>query len=145
MRRAATKGSIVVLVMILVAAAFGIAFGYLQYINNSFPSKVSEFDRYASVSSYSFNGSIFSVTLRWFDSAKYRPLYAQLVSDQYASRVYDITDQLYQNNTLLLPFPVEISLPSMTNVEILIAFYKITNGADFTIVHWIGNVNRSSS
>ncbi len=141
MRNAISRGTLVVLIMMVGAAAFGTVFGYLQYINNSFPSKIMDFQKFASLKGYSFNGTVFSIYIQWFDKDKYMPLYAQFISDQYASRVYDVATQLHPNGTLLLPFPVEVSLSSMTNVELLIAVKNMTDGTDFTVVYSIGNVN----
>jgi hypothetical protein len=145
MKSGIARGKVVVLMIVLGATIFAFVFSYLQYINNSFPSRIENFDNFAKVEGYSFNGTIFNVSLKWFNSSTYKPLYAQLVSNEYASRVYDVSDMLRADGTMNLPFPVVTGLQKMTGVEVLIAVRNMSNHSDFTIVYNAGNVNKTGA
>lgn len=141
--QAIAKGSLVVLILLVSVAVFAVYFNFFSFINNSFPSNIKPFQNYASVESYSFNGTLLKIVVNWKDTTNTVPIYTQFVSDQYTSAVYNIDKQFYPNGTLILPFPIAVKTDTLSNIQLLIAVKYLVNSTEFTIVYDLGNTKVS--
>ncbi len=125
-------------VAIVAAVVFGAYVGYLAWTNDSFPSEVRPFDKYASVASSSFNGTEFAFRVDWLNSS-YLPLYAQLTSpatDAANTPVCDLgLSSVSNGQTLFLPFAISPPSATVNNVDLSIAVRSLATGSEFTIVY----------
>ncbi|QQG47995.1 MAG: hypothetical protein HY247_04270 [archaeon] len=135
-----SRTRVAVIVALVGSVAFGGVLGYLAWTNNSFPSESRPFGDYAQVVSGAFNGTEYSIKLRWLSSG-YLPLYAQLRSDATDAANTPVCDLRYssvsQGQEVDLPFAVAKPTAALSSVDLFLAVRDLGTGAQFTIVyHW---------
>ena len=139
-----SRAKFAVLGAIVGAVVFSIFLAYQAWTNDSFPVQQKPFGDYASVQSYSFNGTEIGYQVRWL-SSDYLPLFAQVTSsttDAANSPVCGLGLQKVSSGQVI-PLPFGVSQPSatLTNVELSIAVKSLTTGGEFTIVNRITSVS----
>jgi hypothetical protein len=132
-----TKSKALVLVALFSAVAFGGVLGYLALSNDSFPSRESPFQNYASLASATFNGTEYSFRLNWL-STNYTPKFAQISSDETDAANSPVCD-IGQNvsgpgGTLFLPFAINTPSSSLGHVDLWLDVEAV-NGTQFSIVY----------
>ncbi|HYB06928.1 MAG TPA: hypothetical protein VEB87_02095 [Nitrososphaerales archaeon] len=143
-----SKGGLVVMVVVVGAAAFGLFLGYLAYTNDSFPAQQRPFGDYASVVYSSFNGTELAFRVQWLNSG-YVPLYAQVTSqstDAANTPVCSIGLSAVQSGQVVfLPFGISQASVTLNNVDLSLAVKSATNSTQFTIVYTVPSISASNA
>lgn len=141
-RRSLTRA--VVVVAVGGAAFFGVFLAYLAWTNDSFPVQQKTFGDYATVQSYSFNGTEVVFQVRWLSSG-YLPLYAQMTSSTSDTANSPVCGLSLQNATSgqVIPLPFGVSRPSASlgNVDLSLAVRSVATGSEFTIKYSIESLD----
>ena len=138
MGKEVSTAKLIVVIVLVGAAAFGLFVGYLAYTNDSFPTQTRPFESYASVIYSSFNGTEYAFRVEW-NSSNYVPLFTQLTSpatDAANTPVCDLKlSSVTSGQTIFLPFTINPASATLTNVDLSIAVQSATNSTQFTIVY----------
>ena len=138
---------LVVLAVIVGAVAFGLYIAYLGWTNDSFPTKTEPFGGYASVTSYSFNGTEFAFTLSWANASAI-PLKAQLTSpatDAANTPVCQVGLSKVQNGQeVFMPFTISPASATLSNVDLNIDVQPLAGGGDFAIIYNVAAVSATN-
>jgi hypothetical protein len=133
-----STAKLLVVVVLVGAAAFGLFVGYLAYSNDSFPAQTRPFASYAKVVYSSFNGTEFAFRVEW-NSSNYVPLFTQLTSpatDAANTPVCALKlSSIRSGQTIFLPFTINPASATLTNVDLAIAVQSVTNSTQFTIIY----------
>jgi hypothetical protein len=139
-----SKARVVVIIAVGGAAIFGVFLAYLAWTNDSFPVQQKPFADYATVRSYSFNGTEVVFQIRWL-SSDYLPLYAQMTSSISDTANSPVCGLGLQNVTSgqVIPLPFGVSRPSASlgNVELSLAVRPVATGSEFTIKYSIASLD----
>ena len=145
-RRGISGAKLVVVIMLVGAVVFSLFLGYLEYANQSFPSKQKPFSEYASVAQFAFNGTEVYYRVQWMTSGNYTPLFAQITSngnDEANSPVCDLelNSSATRGQVLEMPFAI-VGGPTtaLSDVELSIAVRANANMSEFTIQYPQSNV-----
>lgn len=142
-KRKVSGATIIVIVAIGGAVAFGGAIGYLEWSQDSFPTQMQPFSTYANVTSSNFNGTEFAFQIQWLKSG-YLPLYSQITSpdtDVANSPVCNIgLSSVQTGEEIFMPFAIEQASTYLDNVNLWIAVKNLTSNTEFTITYNVLNV-----
>jgi hypothetical protein len=126
------------------AVVFSLFLAYQAWTNDSFPLQQKSFADYASMQSYSFNGTEIGYQVRWL-SSDYLPLFAQVTSstaDAANTPVCGLGLQKVSSGQVIpLPFAVGHPSATLTNLDLSIAVKSVATGSEFTIVYSIVSVS----
>ncbi|MDA4121199.1 MAG: hypothetical protein OK404_02190 [Thaumarchaeota archaeon] len=139
-----SRSKLAIVGAIVGAVAFSIFLAYQAWTNDSFPVQQKPFADYASVQSYSFNGTEIGYQVRWL-SSDYLPLFAQVTSsttDAANTPVCGLGLRTISTGQVI-PMPFAVGHPSatLTNLDLSIAVRSVATGSEFTIVYNIGSVS----
>ncbi|HXW36810.1 MAG TPA: hypothetical protein VEJ36_02760 [Nitrososphaerales archaeon] len=145
MRRTAIgRAKLVVILLVVGSAVFGLFLGYLAYVNDSFPVAQRPFGAYASVLSSVFNGTEVNYKIQWL-SPGYVPEYAQITSpnsDEANSPVCSIgVSSAASGETFELPFSTTSPTTALSSVTLSIAVQSSNKSASFTIQYTLDTMN----
>jgi hypothetical protein len=139
-----SRTRVVVVAAIGGAAVFGIYLGYLAWTNDSFPVQEKPFADYATMQSYSFNGTEVVFQVKWLSSG-YLPLYAQMTSSTSDTANTPVCGLGIQNATsgqaISLPFGVSRPSASLANVDLSLAVRSVATGSEFTVKYSVASVD----
>ena len=143
-RGAAPTARLVVVVVLLGAAAFGLLIGYIAYANDSFPSQPKPFGDYAQVKSVAFNGTEIAFQVTW-ENGSALPLYAQLTSptsDAGNTPVCDLgLSSVSSGDSIFMPFAISPTSATLSSVRLAIAVRQAAVGTEFTIIYFVQSVS----
>lgn len=138
----------VVVVAIMGAVVFGIYLGYLAWSQDSFPAATKPFGNYATVTSYTFNGTEFAFNLTW-ENASTLPLKAQLTSpttDAANTPVCGVgLASVNRGQSIFMPFSISPESPALNSVSLNIDVRPLGGGGDFTIIYNVANILASNT
>jgi hypothetical protein len=141
-----SKGKAAVVIALVGAVAFGLYIGYLAYANDSFSTQELPFANYATVTSYSFNGTEFAFTLTWQNSSAV-PLYAQLTSlatDAANTPVCSISPAT-AGQQVFMPFTISPASAALSNVNLNIEVQSTATGGQFSIVYNVQSISATNA
>lgn len=132
------------IVVLTGAVAFGLLLGYLEYENQSFPTREKPFSSYANVVSVVFNGTEIDFKVQWTTSGNFTPLYAQTASDTDAANSprCDIgISSVAKGQMIDLPFATAQPESALSDVQLFVGVQANSNMTQFTIEYDHGQVN----